>query len=356
MANLTEHLIKLTDHRDRDLLELTLAKALIDLLSVQRVIVSRLWTEDGERRWFDVVSLDARGGGKVPDPQRIIFQDLTRLDDQPDRLRCLQQQEALEVAWAGEDGPRKTYYPLFTASQPEEEGVLEVHSAAPLTEEEQEVIGQVHHVYRNMYLLLAYSDRDALTGLLNRKSLDDAYYSAVLEEIEGHAQGGLVPELQLQGHERRHRVPPNYWLGTVVVDNYVELSEKHGHLVMEEVTLLVARVMNSTFRPHDRLYRFGPAQFAALFHCPEESQAFGAFERMRVNVAKFSFPQVGHVTISAGFSRVLENDSPSATLDRAEQAAEFAHKQGGGQTCSHLDLVRRGFLDDAPHIGPVDIF
>jgi GGDEF domain-containing protein len=151
-------------------------------------------------------------------------------------------------------------------------------------------------------------------------------------------------------------VPPNYWLGTVVIDNFADLSGKHAPLVMEEVTLLVARVMNSTFRPHDRLYRFGKDQFAALFHCPEETQAFGAFERMRANVAKFNFPQVGHVTICAGFSRVLENDSPSTTLERAEQAVEFAHKHGGDQTCSHLDLVRRGFVDETPRIGPVDIF
>ena len=39
MASLIEHLIKLTDHRDRDLLELTLSKALIDLVPIQRVLV-----------------------------------------------------------------------------------------------------------------------------------------------------------------------------------------------------------------------------------------------------------------------------------------------------------------------------
>lgn len=357
MANLTEHLIKLTDHRDRDLLELTLTKALIDLLPVQRVIVSLVHAEESEKRWFDRVSLDARGGGKVADPLRIEFKKLPRLDDDSDRLHCLQQQQSIEIAWAGENGPRKTYFPLFSAAQSEEDGVLEVHSAAPLSEQEREVIGQVHHVYRNMYALLAYSDRDALTGLLNRKSLDDAYYSAVLEEIEGHAQGAAnAPSEPLQGQERRHRVPPNYWLGTVVIDNFAQLNDKHGHLIMEEVTLLVARIMHSTFRPHDRLYRFGAEQFAALFHCPEESQAFGAFERVRVNVEKFNFPQVGHVTVCAGFSRVLADDSPSTTLERAEQAVEFAHKNGGNQTCSHLDLVRRGFVDEAPRIGPVDIF
>ena len=70
MATLTEHLIKLTDHRDRDLLELTLAKALIDLVSIDRVLIARVTSEDGVKRWLDVVTLDARGGGKVVTKRR----------------------------------------------------------------------------------------------------------------------------------------------------------------------------------------------------------------------------------------------------------------------------------------------
>ncbi|MDZ7938030.1 MAG: GGDEF domain-containing protein, partial [Rhodoferax sp.] len=63
MATLIDHLIKLTDHRDRDLLELTLSKALIDLIPIQRVIVARVFSEEGIKRWLDIATLDARGGG-----------------------------------------------------------------------------------------------------------------------------------------------------------------------------------------------------------------------------------------------------------------------------------------------------
>lgn len=354
MATLTEHLIKLTDHRDRNLLELTLAKALIDLVPIQRVLIARVASEDSQKRWLDVVSLDARGGGKVIDPLRINFQALPMLADASDRLRCLESRAKVEVAWAGEEGPRITYLPLFSTSQAEDQGVLEIHSAASLTEDELETIGQLHHIYRNMYTLLAYSDRDALTGLLNRKSLDDAFYSAVLEELDGVQDA--AKDAAAPGKERRHRVPPNYWLGTIVIDNFGLLSDKHGHLIMEEVTLLVARLMNNTFRTHDRLYRFGGDQFAVLFHCPDEALAFGAFERMRMNVEKFNFPQVGRVTVSSGFSRVLADDSPSTSLERSEQAVDFVQKNGGDKVCSHLDLVRRGFFGDVPRTGGVDIF
>lgn len=355
MASLTEHLIKLTDHRDRDLLELTLAKALIDLVPIQRVLIARVMEQDGEKRWMDEVSLDARGGGKVVDPLRVEFLTLPRLEDASDRMRCVQTQQKIEIAWAGEDGPRITYFPLFADSRHDEEGVLEIHSAASLTGNELETIGQLHHIYRNMYTLLAYSDRDALTGLLNRKSLDDAFYSAVLEELDSvmvEARDAAVAV----GKERRHRVPPNYWLGTIVIDNFPLLNDRYGHLIMEEVTLLVARLMNNTFRTHDRLYRFGSEQFAVLFHCPDEELALGAFERMRANVEKFNFPQVGRVTVCAGFTRILADDSPNTALERAEQAIDFAQKNGRNKVCSHPDLVRRGLFGEVPRIGGIDIF
>ena len=355
MASLTEHLIKLTDHRDRDLLELTLAKALIDLTSMQRVVVVRVSNEDKESRWLDVVSLDARGGGKVLDALRIDFQSLPRLADMPDRLRCLQERQEVEVVWANEDGPRTYYLPLFKdARSDEEQGVIEIHTAGVLQPDEKDIIDQLRHIYGNMYTLLAYSDRDALTGLLNRKALDDTFYSAVLEELDGIVEDN--PEDPGRGKERRHRVPANYWLSTIVIDNFQQLNESHGHLIMEEVTLLVARIMASTFRTHDRLYRFGADQFAALFHCPEESLAFGAIERMRAHVEKHKFPQVGHVTVSAGFSRVLPDDSPSATLERTEQAVDHAQKNGANQVCSHLDLVRSGLVDETTRTGSVDVF
>ena len=78
MSTLIEHILKLTDHRDRDLLELTLSKALIDLLPIQRIAIARVMSEEGEKRWLEVARMDAKGGGKVIDPLRVDFQSLAR--------------------------------------------------------------------------------------------------------------------------------------------------------------------------------------------------------------------------------------------------------------------------------------
>lgn len=357
MSTLIEHILKLTDHRERDLLELTLSKALIDLLPIQRITIARVMSEEGEKRWLEVARMDAKGGGRVIDPLRVDFQSLARLSDAPDRVKCLASRDRLEIAWAGEQGPRILMLPLFSDSRKDDEGVIEIHCDNSLSAASLLMIDHLRKIYRNMYTLLEYSDRDALTGLLNRKSLDDAFYSAVLEALDGVTDNVMVSaKPQALDQDRRHRVPANYWLGSARIDNFVAINDAHGHLIAEEVLLLVGRVMNNTFRTYDRIYRFGGEHFGVLMHCPDEALVLAAFERFRANVEKFNFPQIGKLTVSCGFTPVLPDDSPSSALEKTERALDFAQRSGGNRSCSHLGLVRRGFFAESRKIGGVELF
>ncbi|MBB1077351.1 GGDEF domain-containing protein [Rhodoferax sp. 4810] len=344
MSTFIEHIVKLTNHRDRDLLELTLSKALIDLLPLERIVIARVMREEGVSRWLEVARLDVKGGGRVIDPQRVDFQSLVNLEDASDRFKCLETRSLVEVAWAGPEGPRITLLPLFSDSRLEDSGVLELHSEAALSPDSLTLVDALRQIYRNMYSLLEYSDRDPLTGLLNRKSLDDAFYSAVLEDLDGTVPSrGSTAE-----QERRHRVPANYWLGSAAIDNFELIGDKHGAAVAEEVLQRVARIMSSTFRTYDRLYHFGAEKYGVLMHCPDEALVLSAFERFRTNVEATKFPQVGRVTVSSGFTTVRADDSPASALENTERAVDFARRGGGNKACSHVGLVRRGFFGPVP--------
>lgn len=343
MSTYIEHIVRLTDHRDRDLLELTLAKALLDLLPVGRIVIARVAREEGESRWLEVARLDAKGGGRVIDPLRVDFQTLVKLEDAPDRVKSLQLRDRVEIAWAGPEGPRINILPLFSQLREDDQGVLELHSEGALSVENLQMVDSLRRIYRNMYSLLEYSDRDPMTGLLNRKSLDDAFYSAVLEDLE-EAVSESMSEDTLAGQERRHRVPANYWLGSAKVDNFSLITEHHGRAAAEEVLSRVARILSNTFRTYDRLYRFNSDHFGVLLHCPDEALVLGAFERFRANVEKYNFSKVGRVTVSCGFTTVLENDTPSSGLEKTEKAVDFARRSGGNKACSYLGLARRGFF------------
>jgi len=342
MSTFIEHVVKLTDHRDRDLLELTLAKALIDLLPLERIVIARVMREDAESRWLEIARLDIKGGGRVIDPQRVDFQSLVKLEDNADRSKCLQSRDRVEIAWAGPDGPRITMLPLFSDSRPEDAGVLELHSGAALDEDSLTLIDALRQIYRNMYTLLEYSDRDALTGLLSRKALDDAFYSAVLEDLDGLASAKTA--VAAAGSDRRHRVPANYWLGCASIDNFMLIGEQHGAAVAEEVVQRVARLMSSTFRTYDLLYRFDGDHFGVLMHCPDEALVLSAFERFRTSVEAYRFGVAGRVTLSCGFTEVRADDSPASALANSDLAVDFARRSGGNKSCSYLGLVRRGFF------------
>lgn len=344
MSTLIEHVLKLTEHRDRELMELTLAKALIDLLPLQKLVVAQIIRRHGEPRWFDAVRLDAKGGGRVADPARIDFQSLRRLDDAPDRQRCLERADLVEFAWAGELGPRISYVPLLADTSREDASVIEMHSSAALGPSALLVLDQLRRVYRSMYQLLAYSERDALTGLLNRKSLQDAFYTAILEDldaIEGQDSAAVSPTAS---QERRHQVPANYWLGTIRIDDYAALLEQHGTTRAEQVWMQVARVMNNTFRTYDRNYRFDGDHFGVLMHCPTEELVQSAFERFRLNIEKFNFSLLGKLTVTAGFTRVVEDDSPETALAKTARAIAHCRLTGPNQVASYPELLRQGLL------------
>jgi diguanylate cyclase (GGDEF)-like protein len=205
-----------------------------------------------------------------------------------------------------------------------------------------QMVDNLQRIYRNMYSLLEYSDRDPMTGLLNRKSLDDAFYSAVLEDIEV----GLAKAKQdgSAEQERRHRVPANYWLGSAKVDNFELIIEQKGRELGDEVLSRVARLLSVTFRTYDRLYRFNEDHFGVLLHCPDEALVLGAFERFRNSVERYNFGKAGRVTVSCGFTTVLADDSPASSLQKTELAVEFAQRSGGNKACSYDGLAVRGFF------------
>jgi diguanylate cyclase (GGDEF)-like protein len=344
MSTYIENIVKLTDHRDRDLLELTFSKALLDLLPVTRIVISRVVREESDRRWLEVARLDAKGGGRVIDPQRVDFQTLMKLEDAPDRMRCLQTRGRIDIDWAGDAGPRISLLPLFSQLRGDDLGVLELHCAAPLSLDQLTMVDNLQRIYRNMYSLLEYSDRDAMTGLLNRKSLDDAFYSAVLEDLEEVAARSGSGADAAQAQERRHRVPANYWLGSARIDNFGLISEQQGRAAADDVLDRVAHLLSGTFRTYDRLYRFDDDHFAVLLHCPDEALVLGAFERFKASVERYTFGKVGRVTVSCGFTTVLSEDSPASSLYKTEQALDFARRSGGNKSCSYNGLAQRGFF------------
>ena len=72
-------------------------------------------------------------------------------------------------------------------------------------------------------------------------------------------------------------------------------------------------------------------------------EAREALNRFREAVENYMFPQVGKVTVSAGFVNATHG-SPVEILGQADQALYYAKEHGRNQVCFYDDLVASGDL------------
>jgi len=162
---------------------------------------------------------------------------------------------------------------------------------------------------------------------------------------------------QVPAGERRTKPVTGYWLGVVDIDHFKRVNDGFGHLIGDEVLVLVARIMRQSFRHYDRLYRFGGEEFVILLRGGTEADAMRAFERFRTNVESYPFPQVNKVTVSVGFTEVQHKDTPSLAFSRADQGVYQAKHEGRNQVLCFESLVRSGVLEtEDTHVGDVELF
>ena len=351
MTDLVDRLAGLTNSRDRDLIDVTLVQVLHDILRPLACGIFRPVGEAGRQAWL--TRAHVRAGDPFPrsDPSWIDLAELPVLESQPAR------QEALaRVAPVRGTSPGGAHHCVFpVVGEDEVLGVFEIESAEPMDPSSERIVDGVLRIYRNFQALLDYGERDMLTGLLNRKSFDDCFMKA-LADVNAQARAEAQTPLEDGRAGRRGARPCQYYLGVIDIDHFKSVNDRFGHLIGDEVLLLLSRLMRSGFRFGDRLFRFGGEEFVAMVRCPDDEAAQAAFERLRQRAEAFAFPQVERVTVSVGYSQLRLMDSPASAFERADRAVYFAKGAGRNQVCSHRLLVERGHLTEHAKVGGIELF
>ncbi len=345
MSQLVDNLANLTSLRDRDALDIALVSAINDLLQPETTAIYRVVGNEGNERWLCSAQMNSQQVVPTFDASWTDLKTLPVLADYPIRQQV---GKTGKMARAG-TSPDVTAFSVV--GSPGTTGTLELGTLLPLSDDSIRIIEGVLRLYANFHSLLDYGERDALTELLNRKTFDGAFLKATLE------QKLITPE-SAEDDERRDQAPNDtYWLAMIDIDHFKRVNDTFGHLIGDEVLLLLARLMRSTFRFHDQLYRFGGEEFVVLMRCKGEAEAASALERMRLNTEDFLFPQVGNITISTGFTEIKTGDTPSGAFERADKAVYYAKAHGRNQVSSYGALVARGELVEQTAIeGDMELF
>jgi diguanylate cyclase (GGDEF)-like protein len=342
MPEIVDRLADLTEFRDRDIADVTLVGAFRDLLQPLSVAVFRAVGEPGNERWHSRARLGAGDAVASSDSMWADLEGLPLLAEFPLREQVLRLGRPTSVAGQ----THLALYPL--ATDQEVVAVLELETTQPLDERDRGLVASVLRIHRNFQGLLDYSERDTLTGLLNRKTFDNSFMKI------SAAQQAAAAEL---ADDRRGAGPSvGHWLAVVDIDHFKRVNDNFGHLIGDEVLLLLARLMRGSFRFSDRLYRFGGEEFVVLVRCADHAAAAMVFERLRANTEHYAFPQVGRLTVSVGFTEVKPGDTPSGAFERADKAVYYAKSHGRNQVRSHAELVSGGELEDGSKVGDVELF
>jgi diguanylate cyclase (GGDEF)-like protein len=151
---------------------------------------------------------------------------------------------------------------------------------------------------------------DALTGLLNRQSLELLFQRAMLLS-------------------KRNEQPMSAILFDI--DFFKRVNDTHGHLWGDKVIRGVADVARATVRESDVVTRWGGEEYLVLLNNCSLAQAAEVAENLRAAIERHDFglpaPQVP-VTISLGVAEYRPEESESAFFSRADSALYQAKHHG----------------------------
>lgn len=158
-------------------------------------------------------------------------------------------------------------------------------------------------------LLAHAATHDALTGLMNRRSIDERL-RALDEEKRGSANKAIL---------------------LLDIDRFKSINDNFGHATGDEVLTTVSKSIARSVRSIDCVGRYGGEEFIVVLSDCDEEAAARAAERIRAGVASTPVAlggEVGHVTISGGLCHSDKFSAAQDMLSAADQAL-YAAKNAG---------------------------
>ncbi len=324
-------LIALTNERDATTLELSLAQALADLISPisihgkNAVLIYRLI--DLESQDFSVVSTSKQQrDGQLSTSLRNAL------------ASCFETGLHLR-----HDGP-ELHAKLYPLRNSKEQTMAIIGLEMPVCDPQlHETIMMLLQIYENFTGLISDNEHDTLTGLLNRKTFE-------------HKANKVLARMHKNSQRKDDLSRRYYFLAIFDIDHFKRVNDEFGHLIGDEVLLLFSQLMTQCFRDEDMLFRFGGEEFVGVFECAAVADIEPVLNRFREKVGNFTFPQVGKVTVSSGYTEMHGDDTPTQLIDRADLALYYAKNNGRNRSCFYEQLIKHGDLQDNKKEGDIELF
>ena len=156
----------------------------------------------------------------------------------------------------------------------------------------------------------AQARNDPLTGVLNRKGLDEAV------------------EREITTSRRKQN---NLCVSLLDIDNFKKINDTHGHETGDAALVHLTQVARECIRPQDTLGRYGGEEFVVVMPETSIEQGIEVMTRVQRELTRRFFlagTQKLLITFSAGVAQLGDAESGVKAVERADQAMYLAKRSG----------------------------
>lgn len=170
------------------------------------------------------------------------------------------------------------------------------------------IVNSIYGFYDDIYSLKTESKTDVLTGLLNRKTLEE-YFT----------------------HWEKTKTP--FCILFLDLDFFKQINDTYGHDVGDNVLRSFSSMVQKFMRKTDVCARWGGEEFIVLLPETSIKEAFMIAERIRGNMYKEQLLIEKNVTVSIGIAQYpYHHEQIEKVIKKADDALYIAKRNGRNQT------------------------
>lgn len=186
-----------------------------------------------------------------------------------------------------------------------------------------EASGELDKIRDSLKLAEQHSNTDALTGLANRRALEEYFRSAQIAAME---TGEPLSILMID------------------IDHFKKFNDSFGHQVGDQVLRVVARVLQECVREGDLAARYGGEELIAVLPGARLESCVGVAERVRHRISearltrRLTGEEISSITVSIGVAQFHLAESAEAMIERCDRALYQAKRSGRNRTVTENDI------------------
>ncbi|XOV79432.1 MAG: GGDEF domain-containing protein [Aestuariibacter sp.] len=324
-----ESIVALTENQDIDSLELSLLTSVVELLFCTKATIYEVDLLDENKVATALSVIKSADTGEYKWINNAPVADIT-----PELLKAMQQHSKTRVDES--NGKVSLWLPISGGNK---QVCLHIE-CQNLKPQQYHFVEAIVKIYSNYLRILVESERDKLTGLLNRHSFDRR-----LKQILRRQRQLQDLNTQDPNTTRRHVEDKSAWLVMVDIDHFKKVNDQFGHVCGDEVLLSLAQMMRGYFRQSDVMFRFGGEEFVLILAPSSQHDAQQKLEEFREAVGQATFPLAEKMTISAGYTAITD-EFQQILIERADKALYYGKDNGRNQVHCYEVLLADSKLND----------